>query len=72
MGRNSHPGRAPGAQLTEQEADGKDPAPFLPQAPSLSLLPPDGRGVEWLQSQWHLLSPSPNIAELGLERRVWS
>lgn len=72
MGRNSLTGRAPGAQLTEQEVDGKDPARFLLQPPSLPLLPPHGRGMDWLQPQWHLLSPNPNIAELSLERRVWS
>lgn len=72
MGRNSHTSRAPGAQLTEQEVDRKDPAPFLLQPPSLPLLPPVGREMEWLQLQWHLLSPNPNIVELSLERRVWS
>lgn len=72
MGRNSLTGRAHGALLTEQEVDRKDPAPFLLQPPSLPLLTPNGRGVEWLQPQWHLLSPNPNIAELSLERRVWS
>lgn len=71
MGRNSHKDRAARAQLTEQEADRKDPT-FSSSSSSLPLQLPEGRGVEWLQPQWRLPSSGPNNAVLSLKRRVWS